>query len=387
MKNEITTQEIMELAKNKKITKDFPYLNNLDLMFDVYMEYPELILLLDDDTKKKLASKFNFNSFNLKKNKDTKKLQESLYYLLPYLDRFPNDYLYLINSEEYYKKLASINFSVYYMLYEVSHNFKSLEEKLFYELYEDSYIFNADYFIKYASTSSKVLLNSLKNTKLAWYYLYYFSKEAFSDDVIKYILETKKDDLASLDPNNLRRICEFPELVIAMVKSDPLVLYRLDDTMLSDYLAKDILYSRIDLQPFFNSIRFNTVIRSSYVMEILIAREGLSYLSHFEGIPTDDFAYFLLMKGFHFQKGNKIELLASKRILKDLIENGDLDVVFKYDFEIPEELIEKLIERIKHDKYIIKEYNNKSIIKSRIFKNFKEEYIKNGELFKYFRWF
>lgn len=52
MKNEITTQEIMELAKNKKITKDFPYLNNLDLMFDVYMEYPELILLLDDDTKK-----------------------------------------------------------------------------------------------------------------------------------------------------------------------------------------------------------------------------------------------------------------------------------------------------------------------------------------------
>ena len=381
MKNEITTQEIMELAKNKKITKDFPYLNNLDLMFDVYMEYPELILLLNDDTKKKLASKFNFNSFNLKKNKDTKKLQESLYYLLPYLDRFPNDYLYLINSEEYYKKLASINFSVYYMLYEVSHNFKSLEEKLFYELYEDSYIFNADYFIKYASTSSIVLLNSLKNTKLAWYYLYYFSKEAFSDDVIKYILETKKDDLASLDPNNLRRICEFPELVIAMVKSDPLVLYRLDDTMLSDYLAKDILYSRIDLQPFFNSIRFNTVIRSSYVMEILIAREGLSYLSHFEGIPTDDFAYFLLMKGFHFQKGNKIELLASKRILKDLIENGDLDVVFKYDFEIPEELIEKLIERIKHDKYIIKEYNNKSIIKSRIFKNFKEEYIKNGEAF------
>ena len=166
MKNEITTQEIMELAKNKKITKDFPYLNNLDLMFDVYMEYPELILLLNDDTKKKLASKFNFNSFNLKKNKDTKKLQECLYYLLPYLDRFPNDYLYLINSLEYYKKLASINFSVYYMLYEVSHNFKSLEEKLFYELYEDSYIFNADYFIKYASTSSKVLLNSLKNTKL-----------------------------------------------------------------------------------------------------------------------------------------------------------------------------------------------------------------------------
>ena len=171
MKNEITTQEIMELAKNKKITKDFPYLNNLDLMFDVYMEYPELILLLNDDTKKKLASKFNFNSFNLKKNKDTKKLQESLYYLLPYLDRFPNDYLYLINSLEYYKKLASINFSVYYMLYEVSHNFKSLEEKLFYELYEDSYIFNADYIAEH-NMIKKALDNHLYAEM--WLYLAIF---------------------------------------------------------------------------------------------------------------------------------------------------------------------------------------------------------------------
>lgn len=381
MKNEITTQEIMELAKNKMLTKDFPYLNNLDLMFDVYMEYPEIITLLNDDTKKKLASKFNLNSFNLKKNKNIIKLQESLYYLLPYLDRFPSDYLYLINSEEYYTKLASINFSVYYMLYEISHNYKSMEEKLFFELYEDSYIFNIDYFIQYASTSWKVLLNSLKNVKLTWYYLYYFSREAFSEDVINYILETKKDDLANLDPNNLRRICEFPELVIAMVESNPLVLYRLDDTMLSDNLAKDILYSRIDLKPFFNSIRYNTIIKSSYVMEIIIAHEGLGYLSHFEGIPTEDFAYFLLMKGFHFQKGNNLELLTSKRILKDLIENGDLDIVFRYDFEIPDDLMKKLIERIKHDKYIIREYNNKSIIKSRIFKEFKEEYIKKGEAF------
>lgn len=386
MKEEMTTQKIMELAKNKMITKDFPYLDNFDLMFDVYMEYPNLILLLDDDLKRKLAREFSKKSFKLKEEKPTKKLQESLYYLFPYLNFFPNDYLYLIDSAEYYKKIASINFNVYYMLYQVNHKFKSIEEKLFFELYENDYVFDVDNFINYAKFSSKTLLNSLKRSNFVWYYLYYFSKEAFSDEVADYIIKTKKKELATIDFNNLRSICNSSKLVLAVLEVNPLKLDEFKDDMLSDSLVKDILNSKINLNPFFDSIDLKKSIHSSYVMEIIVAYKGFSYLKNFYGTPNDDLANFLLAKGFHFQDGNNLCLLSNDIILKDLIENdGNLDIVFNYDIFIHNDLIEILIERIKRDKYIIKEYNkNKSIMKNSIFVDFITEYKKNGSLIQGF---
>lgn len=142
---QIDEEKIRELAHNHQIDSEFPYLDDPEIMYVAIRENYNLVSLLENRIIKRVISIFNSDK--------TISFEESQTFfdnLIDYYDQIPENYIKYIDSENYYRKLATKSLLSFAKLSKLNHPYKDTEKSLFYELYEDKYILNLDYPIDYA---------------------------------------------------------------------------------------------------------------------------------------------------------------------------------------------------------------------------------------------
>lgn len=283
------------------------------------------------------------------------------------------DLISLIDSSKYYFEIASTNFIVYCSLTEVNHPYKKEEQQLFFKQYEKEYIYNIDYPIKYAKNSSIVLLNTLKRNPMAIYYISFFNKVAYTEEIINYIIQNNLSAINSLPLNVKEILYQFPKIIYTLLERHKLnILYELSDKQLSEEVVTNIINNKIkyNLQEL---VITEKEITSSNLMVILLSL-SFENIKYYKNIPNDFLANYLLKHDYIYQERDSLLLLKNKLILNNLIKKGNLDIIFKYDIKLNQEEISLLKERIKKDNYKVKVLTNHQLVNNQEFLNFLIDY-------------
>lgn len=232
----------------------------------------------------------------------------------------------ILKSEEQYVELATRDLETFFELYQIEHPYKKKEEEIFKLYYEDSYVFN--YYIPiscitYAKKSSKVLLNTLKKEGIGIYFLDWFDKEAFNDEVLRYIEEN--DLIDKFFNKNKKFICEISELAILKIKKN-----------------RDFIFGL-----FINCIDEMVI---SYIRSINFGGEEIKE---------------------YIRKNNKVpNILYHQQIILDFINEGEIDninILLENDIELSDENITLLINEIKRLNHQCLNITNKYLLKNDFF--------------------
>ena len=312
----------------------------------------------------------------------TKKEKQTYFLLIIKLGHLlPPNLISLIDSSTYYFEIASSNFYIYYLLTEVNHPYKNEEQQLFFKQYEKEYIYNIDYPIKYAKNSSIVLLNTLKHNPMAIYYVSFFNKAAYTEEIVGYIIQNNLSTIDSLPLNVKEILYQFPKVIYTLLERHKLnILYELSDNQLSEEVVTNIIHNKTkyNLQEL---VITKKEITSSNLMVIFLSL-SFENIKYYKNIPNDFLTDYLLKHNYIYQESDSLLLLKNNLILNNLIKKGNLDIIFKYDIKLNQEQISLIKERIKKDNYKVKVLTNHQLANNQEFLNFLIDYynIKNNPL-------
>lgn len=348
-----------ELIMNNQINSSFEYLENEEVMYYVIKKRPNLISLLNNETKKKIARLLKLDY----KLEDS--VKKNLFMLLvEYYNNIPDNFIKLLDKEDYLS-LASKNLKIYSLLYNKKHPYKDLEEELFYSLYENNYIFNPENPLSYAQKSSIVLLNTLKQNNMFIYYISYFSKEAVNDEVVKYL-----DESNLINNINIPVMYISPKIIILKLQRDLNFWYQLTSNCFTDevieYLEdKDLDQELLDLY-FYTKKNYNDPVSSKFILMLL--KKDIKNIKYVDKNNIDKSIYnYLNQIDYIYQKKHSDILLKDINIFKKFINNGGLDYIFNKDVFLNEEQIEIVYQKIINENINYHFIKNMYLLKSNLF--------------------
>jgi len=186
-------------------------------------------------------------------------------------------------SEKEYIELATTNFNEFFKFYKLDHPYKKKEEEIFKEYYEKTFRFN--YFVEegtisYAKKSSIVLLNAIKSGGLGLYYLFWFDKEAYNDEVIEYIEENNIIDKYFQKPH----VLNIPQLVILKIKQNRDFIFKLSEKSIDKQVLSYIKKIGLQAKELDECIKKNNEIPG-----ILKCQEFIAYLIENEQVDNIEF--------------------------------------------------------------------------------------------------
>lgn len=362
---QIDEEKIRELAHNHQIDSEFPYLDDPEIMYVAIRENYNLVSLLENRIIKRVISIFNSDK--------TISFEESQTFfdnLIDYYDQIPENYIKYIDSENYYRKLATKSLLSFAKLSNLNHPYKDIEKRLFYELYEDKYIINLDYPIDYAKKSSKVLLNTLKNNILNIYYISFFDKEAISDEVIEYI-----DEKNLIDNFNIPVMYQtHPKFVLLKLKRNLDFVYSLTDESMTDEILnylKSINFSIKNIISYIDKYKSYPYCLKSSKLMLLFLEESLDNIKYFNGDKvSDELGEYLVSHHYIYKKGDNLYLLNHYGVYQMFIQEGDISIIFKDDIKLNDQQINDLINKIADDKIPFPNICNKNLLNNKIFVQF-----------------
>ena len=310
-------EEIRDLIRNNKINNDFPYLKDPNIMYSVIKENPELCSLIGYDIGPRIIRLFDNDSTI---DKDLRK--ELFKRLVKFYDDIPFNYINLIESEEEYLNLASNELYTFIKLANRKHPYKKLEQKLFFDLYEDKYIYNPDYPLNYAKKSPIVLLNTIKKNPLNMYNISFFQIEAFNDEVLNYIEEK---NLVNYINNQMMNIN--PRLALLKVKKTPNIIFNLHNGIISkemiNYL-ESINFSSKNLEEFIqNNGKYPDCLKNPYFI-LMLVKKDLQNIKYFQGMELNqELVNFLVENNYIYQREHNPILLQNNLIFQNFVHNSD----------------------------------------------------------------
>ena len=341
---------------------------NMDI-YEKFKQKPEIyndLSLEDKYTIKDLLLKDN--SLTAKEKQDI--IVSAILFIIKTKNNLPSDLISLIYTKEIYLEIASSSFIAYQLLYETKHNFKEEERELFFQKYEREYIYNDDYPIVYAINSSIVLLNTLKRNQMAIYSLSFFGKKAYSNEVVDYII---KNYLSLIKYSSSKEILySFPKVIYALLECGDIdILFNLNEEKLTEDMAKYIVANKdkYNLEKLVQELDTDKKIINSNLMFILV-NISLDNIKYFTSIPSDFLASYLLEQGYSYREEDSLSLLKNDLLLNNLIQKGNLDIIFENDIVLTDNQINLLETRMKTNNYNLKVLTNINLINDLEFSNF-----------------
>ena len=337
----ITVEEIKKLASSGKIDKNFSYISNPDVMYIAVKEKIELINLVDFDVLIAFCRLFKCDdslSHDLKK--------KLFYYLVSCYDynRLPCEFIDLIDSEAYYVELATKNVYAYSNLCLLNHPYKAKEKEIFESLYEDSYTFNLDSPIPYVKKSSKVLLNLLKKGT-AVYFISFFEKEAFNDEVIDYI--EKHINLNLIDIPVMYKI---PRIKLLKLKKDIHFLFSLSKDDITDEVInylKSSDFKTVMIDEYINKYKNYPACLGSSKFILMLLGEDIRNIKYFKGkMVSSELLDYLNSHHYLYKLGDNPCLLNDIEIYKRFINNNGIGFLLLNSIELTSEQVMLLLDKI-----------------------------------------
>ena len=251
------------------------------------------------------------------------------------------------HSLEEYVSLASKDIWEFTKLCSINHPYKEKEEELFKTLYENQYRFNFFEPIKYAKNSSKVLLNVLKNqiNDVNIYYIYWFDKEAFNDEVIEYI---EKNNLIDKIFNN--RLSHISDLSSLMLKKHRDFIFELFASDIDEKIIKcleEIEFMACEIDNYIKKENKtpDCLKNSSFILYLL--KENIDNIKYFNGSePSDELITYLIEHDYIYQLEHNKVLLLNEQIANNLINKGNINVLLEHNLEINQQSVEFLVKRL-----------------------------------------
>lgn len=353
----LSSEEIKIILRENPIDKNFKYLDDANILYQIMKTNPEiidkLVPLLDYNIGARITKLLHWD-----KNK-TKEFTKVLFKkLFTFYDNIPHEYADFIESEEEYIKLVDNSLDNFIKLHNTKNKFQQKEEQLFYELFEHNYTYNPEYPISYAQKSPIVLLNTLKRSHYNIYYITFFDKEAFDEDVINYI----KDNNLLI---NIKKefINEIPALTLLKLKIEPNYWTELSSYGINDEILNYLL-----------SINFNSEMVNNYIKEtgnipnclnnlslmMILLNESLDNIKYYNGEITTELTDYLIKNDYLYRKNDNPNLLQNHDIFLKFLNEGDLSILLKNNIFLEEDqiimLATKLVETKKDYSYITNSY-------------------------------
>lgn len=356
-------EEIRNLIKNNQINNDFPYLKDPNIMYQVIKENPALSSLIGYDIGPKIIRLFD-NDTTI--NEDLKKVLFKK--LIKFYDSIPFNYIDLIETEEEYQELASNDIYTFIKLANRNHPYKEIEQKLFFDIYEDKYIYNPDYPLNYAKKSAKVLLNTIKKNPMNMYNISFFHVEAFTDEVLNYIEEK---NLISYINNQMMNLN--PKLATLKVRKNPNIIFTLHNGIINkemiNYL-ESIHFSSQNLEEYIqNSGKYPACILNPDFILILV-KEDLNNIKYFQGTElSSDLVNYLVKHNYIYQKKHNPILLQNDLIFQNFVNNSDIQFLLLEDINLNKEQRTILANKIINDNIDCSNIQNKYLFNDIEFNN------------------
>lgn len=302
-----------------------------------------------------ISSKFEFD-----KTLSIDKKKELLSYFIPYFERFPDKFIQLIDSEEYYLNLIKNNSKNYFKLCFVDHPYKELEERLFYD-YAPSYAINDDDLkIQYAKKSNIVLRNTLK--KPMWESLInFFDKEAFDEETANYIIENDRWNLVLFNHQTKSILFSYPSVLKKSIEKDFLSLTELHDDYLSEEICESINLTKEQSKKLYEYIKERNFYKPANLCALLL-KDYPDVLEFFKGEPTDYLIKCILKNNLHYNEKWPVSLLNDQRIIKDIILHSSIDCLFNNNILLDDNNLDLLIQSIEKHNYKVKVINNRYLL-------------------------
>ncbi len=323
-----------------------------DILYQKFLEDPKSVPSYE---LANISSKFEFD-----KTLSIDKKKELLSYFIPYFERFPDKFIQLIDSEEYYLNLIKNNSKNYFKLCFVDHPYKELEERLFYD-YAPSYAINdEDLKIQYAKKSNIVLKNTLK--KPMWESLVnFFDKEAFDEETANYIIENDRWNLVLFNHQTKSILFSYPSVLKKLIEKDFLSLTELHDDYLSEEICESINLTKEQSKKLYEYIKERNFYKPANLCALLL-KDYPDVLEFFKGEPTDYLIKCILKNNLHYNEKWPVSLLNDQRIIKDIILHSSIDCLFNNNILLDDNNLDLLIQSIEKHNYKVKVINNRYLL-------------------------
>ena len=323
-----------------------------DILYQKFLEDPKSVPSYE---LANISSKFKFD-----KTLSSDKKKELLPYFIPYFERFPDKFIQLIDSEEYYLDLIKNNSKNYFKLCFVDHPYKELEERLFYD-YAPSYAINdEDLKIQYAKKSNIVLRNTLK--KHMWESLInFFDKEAFDEETADYIIENDRWNLVLFNHQTKSILISYPSALKKLIEKDFLSLTELHDDYLSEEVCESINLTKEQSKKLYEYIKERNFYKPVNLYALLL-KDYPDVLEIFKGEPTDYLIKCILKNNLHYNEKWPVSLLNDQRIIKDIILHSSIDCLFNNNILLDDNNLDLLIQSIEKHNYKVKVINNRYLL-------------------------
>lgn len=273
-------------------------------------------------------------------------------------------------NEEEYIELATKSFSEFFRLYKINHPYKEKEEEIFKKYYEDTYRFSYDLddgCVSYAKKSWKVLLDTLKNKNINIYYIDWFDKEAFNDEVIRYIEEN--DIIDKYIQEN--QILQIPELTILKIKKHRDFIFKLTPSNINDQIIsyiRSINFKASEIDDYISTTNLTPpcLLSSRFVLYLL--EENIDNIKYYKGdSPSDELIQYLIEHDYIYQSNHNKSLLNSDLMIEEIIRKVNIDIILENDVELNFHTFDALMFAIKIHHHDCKNIKNKYLLSNEIF--------------------
>lgn len=289
--------------------------------------------------------------------------EKILYDYIDRLDDIPPRAYMLLGNMGFTLELAKKNVHAFSIV--LMHIQNSLLEEVFKKYYENTYVYNEEDVIGYALNSPISLLLYLKSVPRS---INKFTRIAYNDEVINYIIENKMFYLSNMT------LLTNSNFVIAFLKEDIdnfryLTIYSFTDEVI-DYL-KSINY--IPKEEYMKKVA--NIIPPAFIVYLLeINIKNVEYITTHLSID-DKVIACLISKNYVYQSGDYVGLLDYPEIIKNTLINKNDDSILRMDIALSIECENIIVDNIIDNNLEVGIITNSLLMKNeRLIKYFEDKY-------------